>query len=340
MNLENITVVIPAHNRPERLRRLLHYYNSTNIKVIVADSSKDIFPETEKYPGITYFHEPNVHFLKKIHKALPFIQTKYVFFCAEDDFIIPKAVKKITEYLDEHNDYCSAQGHFLTFEVRKRKIEFTPRYIRNFNKHINAATAVERLIEFHNPYASLLYSVIRSNVFKEMYTDCFDDQGQLLFTNLFAAETYFNYYALIQGKHATLPYFYAARERIAASATTTTVPFTDIMTKRKYHDQRESFLQVLANTLSLHDEISYAEAYKIISRLLKEPDTDKIISKKRQLTLLTEKHKLLRPLNILLIARYKQKGLKAVKTLESYPCSFSTKEKDEIIHHIKMTTTP
>ncbi|OJV84906.1 MAG: hypothetical protein BGO34_14185 [Bacteroidia bacterium 44-10] len=210
---------------------------------------------------------------------MPFIQTKYVFFCAEDDFIVPSAIKKITEFLDEHNDYCSAQGHFLTFEVRRKNIEFTPRYIRNFDKHINAATAAERLIEFQNPYTSLLYSVIYSNVFKEMYTNCFDNQDRLLFTNLFTAETYFNYYALIQGKHATLPYFYAARERIAGSATTTTAPFTDIMTKGKYHDERESLLQILANKLSLQDGIPQSEAYEMILKLLKEPYTNKIISK-------------------------------------------------------------
>lgn len=337
MNLENVTVVIPAHNRPERLRGLLHYYNRTHIRVVVPDSSENIFPDVDKYPGIIYFHDPNVHFLKKIRKALPFIQTKYVFFCAEDDFIVPQAVEKITEYLDEHDDYCSAQGHFLTFEAQGRKVEFTPRYIRHFDKDYNADTATGRLIEFQNPYASLLYSVIRSSVFKEMYTNCFDDQGGLLFTNLFVAETYFNYYALIEGKHITLPYFYAARERIAGSATTTTIPFSDVMTKGKYREERESLLQILANKLSSQDDIPESEACEIILKLLKEPDTDKIISRKSRLTLFTEKHKLLKPVNKLLIARYKQKGLKAVKALESYPCLFSTKEKEEIIHRIKMT---
>lgn len=207
MNLENVTVVIPAHNRPERLRRLLHYYHSTNIRIVVPDSSENIFPDIDKYPEIVYFHDPNLHFLKKIHKALHFIQTKYVLFCAEDDFIVPQAVEKITEYLDEHDDYCSAQGHFLTFEVHKKKIEFTPRYIRDFDKHMKADNALQRLVEFQSPYASILYFVIRSNVFKEMYTNCFDEKKQLLFTNLFAAETYFNYYGLIKGKHATLPFF-------------------------------------------------------------------------------------------------------------------------------------
>jgi len=29
MTLQNVTVIIPAHNRPERLRRLLDYYSRT-----------------------------------------------------------------------------------------------------------------------------------------------------------------------------------------------------------------------------------------------------------------------------------------------------------------------
>lgn len=33
--LENVTVIIPAHNRPERLQRLLDYYRGTGLRVIV-----------------------------------------------------------------------------------------------------------------------------------------------------------------------------------------------------------------------------------------------------------------------------------------------------------------
>lgn len=337
MKSGNATVVIPAHNRPERLSRLLHYYSNSTIKIIVADSSKEIFSESKKYPDITYIHEPNEHFLKKYIKYYLIYKQNMFSFALKMILLFRKPIHKATQYLDEHDDYCSAQGHFLTFEVRKEAIEFTPRYIRNFNKHMKASTATERFIEFRNPYASLLYSVIRSDIFKEMYISCFDKQDQLLFTNLFAAEVYFNYYVLIAGKHATLPYFYAARERIEGSATTTTIPFTDIMTKSKYRNERESLLRILANKLSSHDNITETEAYEIILEQLKEPEANKVISWKRKITLLTEKHKLLKPLNKLLIDRYKQKGLKKVKSLNSYPCTFSSKEKDEIIRHIKMT---
>ena len=41
--LENVTVIIPAHNRPERLQRLLDYYRGTGLRVIVPDSSDALF---------------------------------------------------------------------------------------------------------------------------------------------------------------------------------------------------------------------------------------------------------------------------------------------------------
>ena len=34
MTLQNVTVIIPAHNRPKRLRRLLDYYSRTDIRFL------------------------------------------------------------------------------------------------------------------------------------------------------------------------------------------------------------------------------------------------------------------------------------------------------------------
>ena len=71
MTLQNVTVIIPAHNRPERLRRLLDYYSRTDIKVLVPDSSDHPFADAEKYPDITYLHRPKLHFLLKLKEVLP-----------------------------------------------------------------------------------------------------------------------------------------------------------------------------------------------------------------------------------------------------------------------------
>ena len=71
MTLQNVTVIIPAHNRPERLRRLLDYYSRTDIKILVPDSSDHPFADAEKYPDITYLHRPKP--VSYTHLTLPTI---------------------------------------------------------------------------------------------------------------------------------------------------------------------------------------------------------------------------------------------------------------------------
>lgn len=145
MTLQNVTVIIPAHNRPERLRRLLDYYSRTDIKILVPDSSDHPFADAEKYPDITYLHRPKLHFLLKLKEVLPMISTPYVLYCADDDFAVPSGIAQMTAFLDEHPDYSTAQGHYLTFTPHKGKISFYPRYIRYFDKQVTGDTPRERL---------------------------------------------------------------------------------------------------------------------------------------------------------------------------------------------------
>ena len=205
MTLQNVTVIIPAHNRPKRLRRLLDYYSRTDIKILVPDSSDHPFADAEKYPDITYLHRPKLHFLLKLKEVLPMISTPYVLYCADDDFAVPSGIAQMTAFLDEHPDYSTAQGHYLTFTPRKGKISFYPRYIRYFDKQVTGETPRERLLQEKNMYASLLYSVIRTRAFQRMYAACFNPDGSLRFRNLFLAEEFFNHAALIFGKYATVP---------------------------------------------------------------------------------------------------------------------------------------
>ena len=161
MTLQNVTVIIPAHNRPERLRRLLDYYSRTDIKVLVPDSSDHPFADAEKYPDITYLHRPKLHFLLKLKEVLPMISTPYVLYCADDDFAVPSGIAQMTAFLDEHPDYSTAQGHYLTFTPHKGKISFYPRYIRYFDKQVTGDTPRERLLQEKNMYASSGHKLFR-----------------------------------------------------------------------------------------------------------------------------------------------------------------------------------
>ncbi|HZL11220.1 MAG TPA: TIGR00180 family glycosyltransferase [Prolixibacteraceae bacterium] len=333
MNLENVTVIIPAHNRPERLRRLLRYYSATNINIIVSDSSKQIFDYDHQSHQIRYFHFPNEQFLRKIANILHLIKTPYVLYCADDDFIVPQAIEKIVDFLEMNPDYNSAQGHYVTFEMKKKGIEFCPGYIRNFDKDINQDLSSERITEFRNLYASLLYSVIRSSTFKEMYAKCIDGE-KLKFKNLFLAEIYFNFYSLMEGKNKTLPVFYGARERIEGSATESTVPLSVVSKSPEYEVEFQNFTEILIRQLVSKQNLAEADAKALIFSILEDPKKDHIHPLKRKLLNIIKRYGHSVFMKKILRYRYISKGLQRVKGMQSYPCTFSTPEKELIIKHI------
>lgn len=342
--LKKATVIIPAHNRPKHLRRLLDYYSQTDLEIIIPDSSDQIFPLIKDYPQVKYLFRPKLHFLLKIKEIIPLIKTPYVFYCADDDFITPNGIKQMIKFLDNHPDYSSAQGHYLTFTHLGKNIKFTPRYIRHFNKEITGNTPRERLQQEENMYASILYSVIRTDAFIKIYKFAFDNKENPRFSNLFLAEEYFNHAALIIGKHITIPCFYSARERIPNSATDTTIPFSVICNSKEHQEQFNGFLTALSLILHAEEKSnkettkeSSKEEYDFIKYICLKPRDNSQINFKRKILSITKQYHLLKWINILADMRYTHKGMKAIKNMPSYPCSFTTPEKEAIIKAILST---
>lgn len=329
--INNTTVIIPAHNRPQRLQRLLDYYAGTGIRIIVPDSSTEKFTGRYDPDTTTYLHRPGLHFLLKIREILPMISTPYVLYCADDDFAVPDAISEITDFLDHNPDYSIAQGHYLTFIPDSGKITFLPRYIRNFDSRVTSDNPAIRLEERrHGIYAPLLYGVARTEAFRTIYSYCFDQEDKLRFENLFLAEEFFNNAMLIMGKYATLPCFFSARERIPGSATSFTTPISVIKSSSEQRCQYDGYLTALASLLADRNDISFADALALITRLEDTPaDTAPVTFKRRVISFLG-RHRILAPLERLSVWRYNRKGLKAVRGMRSYPCTFSTPERSAI----------
>lgn len=333
--LEKVTVIIPAHNRPERLQRLLDYYDGTGINILVPDSSHIPFNGGLPSSRITYLHRPGLHFIRKIHEILPLIATPYVLYCAEDDFAVPEAIAEMVEFLEINPGYSVAQGHYLTFTPSRRKIDFYPRYIRNFSRCIDDDDPVARLYREKSIYASMLYGVTRTDLFKKIYSFCFTTGGELRFRNLFLAEEFFNHSMLILGKYATLPVFFSARERIKGSATETTVPVSEIRSSAEY----EGFVEALSLLLAEVSGMELPDARKLMADVCRAPKAASGITFKRKVIAMFQRHKALHWAAELANRRYNQKGLRAVRGMQSYPCTFSTPEKEAIVSAVRSTRT-
>lgn len=337
--LENVTVIIPAHNRPERLQRLLDYYSGTGIRVLVPDSSDEPFRGRIDRERITYIHRPRMHFFLKIKEVLPLISTPYVLYCADDDFAVPTGIAKVTEFLDKNPEYSIAQGHYMTFTPDGRgNVKFYPRYIRNFGCRIQDPTAVERMAREGSMYASLLYGVSRTEHFTDSYSYCFDKEGKLRFRNLFLAEEFFNHAMLIHGKYATIPVFFSARERIEGSATDTTTPLREIKSSPEHRVEFDGFVEALTLMLSDREGMPAAEAEKAIRKISTVPiGTPKNVAAKQKIVQSLTKHRLFGWVSRLSDWRYHQKGFKAVKGMESIPCKRITPETEAIVRAVRST---
>lgn len=322
--IDNVTVIIPAHNRPDRLQRLLDYYSATDIRVIVSDSSTQQFTGSFNPSQVTYRHYSRMHFFLKIKEIMPLIETPYVLYCADDDFTVPAAIAEIVRFMDANPDYSIVQGHYLTFTPTGDTLKFYPRYIRNFNNTISHAAPIDRLHAQKGMYASMLYGVTRTDIFKDIYSYCFDPEGKLRFTNLFLAEEFFNHAVLIYGKYATLPCFYSARERIAGSATETTTPLSVIKNDPAFASEFNGFLDSLGLMLADHDNIPFDQAREIMFKLSQSPIDNRSVTFKRRVNSFLAKHAALKWASRLSEWRYHQKGFKAVKGLDSYPCHTDT----------------
>src|SRR5690242_9715163 len=103
--LDSLTIVVPTYNRYPFLLRLLRYFRSTHVPhVLVLDSSSIGTPGDElqqllQEPWIQYRRFPSDRLpTSKIAEGLAAVQTPYAAMCADDDYIVPRALEQCLEF--------------------------------------------------------------------------------------------------------------------------------------------------------------------------------------------------------------------------------------------------
>jgi len=266
---QKVTVIIPEHNRPEHLKRLLDYFLNFNFPIIVADSSIEKF----KYLGsfeerISYYHFPKEELGKKLYNLADKISTPYVVMCANDDFLIPEAIEQLVDFLDNNNDYNSAQGMFIDFSIKNNEIIRGLRYKSTSDIDLDDTDGLKRLFRLQSNYFQYYYSVIRTEIFNRVF-ESINHFSTCEISNLCLLESYMSSYIAINGKHRILPIFYSVRENILNSAASFTDTIPDVIFKSKYRKQYESYLSNLAYELHSVDNISIDRAYAKIKQSVK-----------------------------------------------------------------------
>lgn len=163
---KQLTYLIPTHNRPHFMRRLLTFMDLMNERadILIADSSEsglrelnqDLVEEFGKKLNLSY-HHCDLPPLTKFRKAVEMIETPYLAFCADDDFLLPDGVHSCIDFLNGAPDYSCAQGIMVSLQIDKQNRCYM---LRGYS--LEDDSPIKRFQRLATNWYSTFYSVYRT----------------------------------------------------------------------------------------------------------------------------------------------------------------------------------
>ena len=207
---DRLTLLLVLKNRHNFTGRWLDYANIflKDYKILIADGSpiddkynfnKDNFPnlkvEIPKFP-----YDENIGtFIKKIRDSLNIIDTEYVLYCENDDFMIANEISNVLDFLDKNNDFISGKGEIFNFSVSSvNELYGKIIEVKQFNEYVNLGNEnlIERLKLFSKNRHSLYHNIIRTEVLKDILRNVIEKE----FFDLVTFQYFWNFYIPIAGK--------------------------------------------------------------------------------------------------------------------------------------------
>lgn len=227
----NIDIVIPTHNRTDLLRRILDYYSKVGqeFNYIIADSSnqenkagnKKLVRSYSKLKILYVDNFPqNIEQHTKFTRMVQYIKSKYVCFCADDDFLIPNGIKECVNFLEKNPDYVAAHGSYIGFYLFKGLLGYKRFWwnYRYLHRSISDKNPEKRLASHIANFTLVMWAVRRKDIVKICYRELskanFDPYLLLIYGELLP-----DFLTVIYGKVKRLKTFYGARQYFFSIAT-------------------------------------------------------------------------------------------------------------------------
>lgn len=266
--MSDLTIVIPTHDRPGFLERVLAYYEPLDFgDVVVADSSDEdtvrhnaTLCERVDRPIEHTQYDESISLISKIADVLQTVETEYVLLCADDDFVTPTGVRRAVEFLADNPDFSAAHGHFISFEATLDdgavSFDWEPLYL-----HARSRTqrrARQRLYEHFAGYFTTFYSVHRTTALRNGFECAAESTDDVRFGELLPSML-----TMIDGKFKYLDVFYGARcwdEQLGA----TVDHFLDFARRGTFRSKHVAFRRCLVDHLCAADELSEQAAIQTV----------------------------------------------------------------------------
>ena len=170
--LDNVTLVIPAYNRPAYLERQIDFWSATDVHLCILDGSKESAPQSlidRMGPNVYYRHLP-IGFNERLVMACDLVQTKYVALLGDDEIYAPHGLQDCIDTLEADSRLVACVGRTMYFFERDGEIMGNQVYEKSENLVHSFDSDIERLNESlsdveRSPY--LLYGLFRTSEWKK-----------------------------------------------------------------------------------------------------------------------------------------------------------------------------
>lgn len=300
--MSKIEVIIPTRNRNDFLKRILDYYqsHSKGLSFLIADSSSNSIKKKNKQL-VSKYKNMRIRYLDKFpenmeqhykfSEMVKYIKARYCVFCADDDFIVPEAIKTCAKFLDKNPNYVAVHGTYIGYHLYNGifgKNKFWWQF-RHTPISITSSKAMERLCNHLEHFTLTIWAVRKTAIvkacYKEFRTTKIDSYilpilGELIPDALTA----------VFGKIKHINTFYSARQYFG-SIRGTYPSLIDAKNWGKYENNYSQFKKVILRNIPKSDGLSKQEASTILDSTM-----EKYIGYSYQEHLMNKLFSLLKPL--------------------------------------------
>ena len=270
-SLADLTLVIPAYNRPAYLERQIDFWSATDVRLCILDGSKESAPQSlidRMGPNVYYRHLP-IGFNERLVMACDLVQTKYVALLGDDELYAPHGLQECITQLEVDKRLVACVGRTLFFFERDGAIYGHQSYEKSEDLEHTYGNSIDRLHESliditRGPY--LLYGLFRTSEWKKAVRVAYGRKYASGYTYEFA----FHLIATLLGPSKMVESLVWMRSgenpAMSSDAVNRKIGMGEWGTDKKHAAEVLYFTESVVNTVLAEGKLSHAELQTAVSK--------------------------------------------------------------------------
>ena len=269
-SLADLTLVIPAYNRPAYLERQIDFWSVTDVRLCILDGSKESAPQSlidRMGPNVYYRHLP-IGFNERLVIACDLVQTKYVALLGDDELYAPHGLQDCITQLEVDERLVACVGRTLFFFERDGAIYGNQSYEKSEDLENTFGNSIDRLHESliditKGPY--LLYGLFQASEWKKAVRVAYGRK----YASGYAYEFAFHLIATLLGPSKMVESLVWMRSgenpAMSSDAVNRKIGMGEWGTDKKHAAEVSYFTESVVNTILAEGKLSHAELQNAVS---------------------------------------------------------------------------